>query len=31
MLKRKIENTLLQWKQEADRNPLVIKDYRAVP
>ena len=28
MLKRKIENTLLQWKQEADRNPLVIKGCR---
>lgn len=28
MLKRKIESTLLQWKQEADRKPLVIKGCR---
>lgn len=28
MLKRKIESTLLQWKQEAGRKPLVIKGCR---
>ena len=28
MLKRKIENTLLQWKEEKQHNPLVIKGIR---
>ena len=28
MLKRKIENTLLQWKNKPDHNPLVIKGVR---
>jgi hypothetical protein len=28
MLKRKIEETLLQWKKTVDHNPLVIKGIR---